>query len=215
MSKGLTAAATSNSPFSSLTAFLYFFLATRSLIVIKPTNLPLSSTTGSLSILFSIIIFKASSTSILSGTVITSFVINSFTSFPSLAAMSFLVIIPTTFSSSTTGKPSIPCFSIKKSAKSTVSSGAIVITSSTINLSALLTLLTCSTCSSIPMFLWITPRPPSLAMATAISHSVTVSIAALRIGMFSLTFGVIRVETSTSFGSTSVACGIKSTSSNV
>jgi hypothetical protein len=51
-------------------------------------------------------------------------------------------------------------------------------------------------------FLWITPIPPCLARAIAISDSVTVSIAALMTGIFNLIFFVKDVEQSTSFGST-------------
>jgi hypothetical protein len=40
-----------------------------------------------------------------------------------------------------------------------------------------------SACSSIPMFLWITPSPPCLAIAIAILDSVTVSIPAEITGM--------------------------------
>ena len=45
-----------------------------------------------------------------------------------------------------------------------------------------LTLSTSRVCSSIDMFLWITPRPPSCASAIANSASVTVSIGEERIG---------------------------------
>ena len=51
-------------------------------------------------------------------------------------------------------------------------------------------------------FLCMTPIPPCLARAIAISDSVTVSIAALMIGIFNLIFFVKNVEQSTSFGST-------------
>ncbi len=47
-----------------------------------------------------------------------------------------------------------------------------------------LTLSTSRVCSSIDMFLWMTPSPPSCASAMASSASVTVSIGEDRIGMF-------------------------------
>ena len=59
------------------------------------------------------------------------------------------------------------------------------------------------------------PRPPIWAMAIASRDSVTVSIAALSSGTFSLMFRVKRVETSTCVGSTVECCGTSSTSSNV
>ena len=70
-------------------------------------------------------------------------------------------------------------------------------------------------CSSMLIFLWITPIPPSRAMAIAISDSVTVSIPALITGIFKVMFRVKRVETSTSLGSTSECAGTKRTSSKV
>ena len=60
-----------------------------------------------------------------------------------------------------------------------------------------LTLSTSSACASIDIFLWIIPMPPCLAMAIAILCSVTVSIPALIIGMFSLIFFVSHVVKST------------------
>ena len=47
------------------------------------------------------------------------------------------------------------------------------------------TISTCSACTSMLMFLWMTPMPPSLAMAIAMRYSVTVSMAALITGTFS------------------------------
>jgi hypothetical protein len=67
-------------------------------------------------------------------------------------------------------------------------------------LSARLTFSTSRACSSGEKFLCTTPMPPSRAIVTAVRHSVTVSIAALRIGMFSLRSRVMRVRTSASDG---------------
>ena len=59
------------------------------------------------------------------------------------------------------------------------------------------------------------PIPPSLASAIASFDSVTVSIAALNIGIFNTNFLVKLVFKETSCGTTLDACGINSTSSNV
>ena len=64
-------------------------------------------------------------------------------------------------------------------------------------------------------FLCITPMPPSLARATAISLSVTVSIAADNNGMFMVILGVSLVFKSTSEGNIFECCGTNNTSSNV
>jgi len=53
---------------------------------------------------------------------------------------------------------------------------------------------------SIDMFLWITPIPPRRAMPTAMSASVTVSMAAETIGMLSGIARVKREATATSRG---------------
>ena len=66
---------------------------------------------------------------------------------------------------------------------------------------------------SMLMFLWMMPMPPSRAMAMAMSDSVTVSMAAVMMGVFSRTFLVRLVEKSTSLGSTLDSAGINSTSS--
>ena len=61
----------------------------------------------------------------------------------------------------------------------------------------------------------MTPMPPCCAMAMAISDSVTVSIAALSSGTFSLMFLVRRVLTSTCAGSTVECRGTSRMSSKV
>ena len=77
------------------------------------------------------------------------------------------------------------------------------------------TLSTSSAWRSMGIFLWITPMPPSLAMAIAIFDSVTVSIAAVIIGALSTTSLARTVLVLTSLGSTSDFAGIRSTSSKV
>ena len=81
--------------------------------------------------------------------------------------------------------------------------------------SALLTRFAIATCSSTEQFLWMTPRPPCLARAIAMSLSVTVSIGEETKGMLSLCRFVTRVRTSTSLGSTSARPGSRKTSRNV
>ena len=81
--------------------------------------------------------------------------------------------------------------------------------------SDLLTFLTLSLCSSIDKFLWITPIPPSWAIAIAILLSVTVSIAAETIGTFNWRFLENLECNETSEGKTSEYAGTRRTSSNV
>ena len=82
-------------------------------------------------------------------------------------------------------------------------------------LSERLTFLTCSACSSIDIFLWITPIPPSRAIAIAILYSVTVSIAAEITGIDNLILSVKLTFKSTFLGNISLLAGTNSTSSNV
>ena len=81
--------------------------------------------------------------------------------------------------------------------------------------SARLTMCTWRACSAIPMFLCMTPMPPSRAMAMAMDASVTVSIAAETTGMFRVMLREKRVSKLTSRGNTSEYAGTSSTSSKV
>ena len=81
--------------------------------------------------------------------------------------------------------------------------------------SARLTACTCRACSSIDMFLCITPIPPSRAMAIASLASVTVSIAAEIKGTLSVMLRENWVVNDTSLGRTSEYPGMSNTSSNV
>ncbi|MNS41615.1 hypothetical protein D3C72_739720 [compost metagenome] len=65
------------------------------------------------------------------------------------------------------------------------------------------------------MLRWTNPNPPARAMAIAMSDSVTVSIAALTIGRFSVTLRLTRQLRSVSLGMKSAKPGITSTSSKV
>ncbi len=95
------------------------------------------------------------------------------------------------------GTPEMLCPLMISRACPTVAVGGSVIGSTMIPFSDRLTLSTSRVCSSIDMFLWITPRPPSCASAIANSASVTVSIGDDRIGMFSGIWGVRWVRVST------------------
>ena len=77
------------------------------------------------------------------------------------------------------------CVVISARASASVWSGWMVSGLTTIPDSNFLTCRTCAACSSGVRFLWITPMPPSCAMAIAMSLSVTVSIAAEISGTFS------------------------------
>ena len=77
------------------------------------------------------------------------------------------------------------------------------------------TFLTSIACDSIDMFLWITPMPPSWAMAIASLPSVTVSIAAEIIGVFKVILLVSFEVKLTSFGRTSECAGTNNISSKV
>ncbi len=78
-----------------------------------------------------------------------------------------------------------------------------------------LTLSTSAAWRSTVIFLWMTPMPPSRAMAMAMRASVTVSMPALTRGMFRRMSLVKTVDTSTSLGRTSDLPGTSKTSSNV
>ena len=129
--------------------------------------------------------------------------------------ISRFVIIPTRRSFFSTGRPLILYSAMIFLASIIVEDSSTVIGFNIIPLSDRLTRSTIFDCSSIDKFLWITPIPPVLASAIAISLSVTVSIAALSIGIFSSILLVKRVFRFTSLGNTFDFCGTNSTSSKV
>src|SRR5919106_221294 len=94
-------------------------------------------------------------------------------------------------------------------------SGRMVTGSTIIPASLRFTLSTSSACTSTGRFLWTMPTPPSWARAMARRDSVTVSMAAARIGMFMVMPRQRRVRRSTSFGWTSDRPGTIETSSKV
>ncbi len=117
--------------------------------------------------------------------------------------------------SSTTGTPDIRKFAMTSSASEIFWVGRQVTGSTIIPLSERFTLSTSAACESIVRFLWMTPRPPFCAIAIARRDSVTVSIAAERIGMFRPMPGARRVFRSVSAGWTFERAGRRRTSSNV
>ena len=95
---------------------------------------------------------------------------------------------------STTGMPEMPCVRISASASASVASGPIVTGLTTMPDSNFLTWRTCSACSAGERLRWMTPMPPACAMAMASRASVTVSMAAERIGMLSSMSPAMRVR---------------------
>jgi len=77
------------------------------------------------------------------------------------------------------------------------------------------TFLTCSTWSSMLRLRWMTPAPPSLAISSAIRHSVTVSIGDDTNGSSMLMLLVSLVVSLISFGSTSLLPGSRMKSRKV
>ena len=214
-----TAAPTRNLPCESLQASGWAFFFWISLKVISPLRMPPLSTTGSFSILCCWRRLSALSSVVPTGAVTRfSSVITSeiFCFFFGWNRRSLLVRMPTSFpAAEMIGMPEIWYLRIVSSASPTVWSGRIVTGSMIMPLSERLTLSTCSACAAIAMFLWMTPIPPSRAMAIAIAASVTVSIAEDISGMLSLMLRVSIVVRSASRGSTDEALGTSRTSSKV
>ena len=126
-----------------------------------------------------------------------------------------LTIPITTLFASTTGTPPIPWPLMRASTSETVVSGPTDCTCRSIISSACLTSVTSAHSSSAVMFRWITPIPPSRAIAIAMAASVTVSIAAETSGMFSAIRREKRERVSVWSGSTPEAAGWSRTSSKV
>ena len=105
-------------------------------------------------------------------------------------------------SRSTTGMPLIRLVVISAVTSASVWSGWMVSGFTTMPDSNFLTRRTWAACSAGSRFLWMTPRPPSWAMAMAMGDSVTVSIAAEMIGMLSGMVRVRRVRVSVAEGRT-------------
>ena len=97
----------------------------------------------------------------------------------------------------------------------TFCSGSIVMGSTIMPLSDFLTLSTSRVCLSMLMLRWMNPIPPSRAMQMAVWDSVTVSMAALTMGMFMMMLFVRLVLVSTSLGRIVDSAGTSSRSSKV
>ncbi len=104
---------------------------------------------------------------------------------------------------STTGTPLIRLVDISARASASVWSGLMVSGLTTMPDSNFLTWRTWAACCAGSRFLWITPMPPSWAMAMAIGPSVTVSIADDTSGTFNGMVRVNLVRVSVALGSTS------------
>ncbi len=213
-----TAAPTRKRPKSSLQAFGYFLIFSISLMVMRPTSLPLSSTTRSFSMRRSCIIaFESSRVIPVFAVARFSWVITDPTVWSRLVSnlRSLLVIMPTRLSPLTTGTPEILYWFMISRTSWIFRSGSMVMGLTIMPLSDFLTFLTSSACRSMLMFLWINPIPPCRAMVMAVSASVTVSMAAETTGILSRTLRDNRVCTLTSVGNTADRSGIRMRSSNV
>jgi hypothetical protein len=113
------------------------------------------------------------------------------------------------------GTPEMRYFFIISWASTIFWSGSMVMGSMIIPLSDFFTLSTSMAWASMDRFLCIIPIPPSRAMVIAVLASVTVSIAALKRGIFKVILLVKIVLISTSFGTTSDLAGTSKTSSKV
>jgi hypothetical protein len=111
--------------------------------------------------------------------------------------------MPTKSLPSTTGTPEMPRARVSCSTCSMLVSGVTVMGFLITPLSYFLTAATSAAWRSMLMFLWMMPMPPSCAMAMASRASVTVSMAALMIGMLSRTSRASGVRRLTWRGSTS------------
>ncbi len=110
--------------------------------------------------------------------------------------------MPTSFPSSVMGTPEMWKRDMIACASPIVADGPSVTGSTIMPLSERLTRSTWFTWSGIARFLWITPMPPSRASAMASAASVTVSMAALTIGIWIGMLRVKRERVSTSRGCT-------------
>ena len=106
-------------------------------------------------------------------------------SLPSIKRMSRLVMMPTSTPSWQMGTPEILNRPMISSASFTRFSGERKKGLTITPFSERFTRSTWSAWRSMVMFLWMIPMPPSRAMAMAMSDSVTVSIAAVIMGVFS------------------------------
>ena len=125
------------------------------------------------------------------------------------------VTMPTALEPTTTGTPEMFFARVSSSTSRIVLSGEIVIGSWITPLSNFLTRCTSRAWASMLMFLWTMPMPPSCAIVIARRASVTVSMAADRIGRLRRIVRVSCVLRSASRGRKSEYAGTRSTSSKV
>src|SRR5487761_2500830 len=114
-----------------------------------------------------------------------------------------------------TGTPEMRYRFITSSAAEIFCSGSTVTGSTIMPLSERFTRSTSSACLSMGMLRWIRPTPPCCASAIARWDSVTVSMAALNTGMFSVMLRVPIVRVSVWAGTMSLCAGSSRTSSKV
>jgi len=174
-----------------------------SFTVIRPRSIMRSSTTGSFSIRCLARMACAVSSVVPTGAVISSLrVMTSVTRsvWSSSKRRSRLVRMPTSLPSSVMGTPEMWKRAMIACASASVALGGSVTGSTIMPLSLRFTRSTCAACSAMLMFLWITPMPPRRASPMAMPDSVTVSIAALTMGMFTGMPRVKRERVSTSRG---------------
>ena len=212
-----TAAPQTRRPRTSRAALGNSSYSRMSFIVIIPARVPSAPTRISFSTLFFCRIARAWCSVVLGAAVTRSWeVITSRTvvSRWSTKRRSRCVRMPTTRRwPSTTGSPLILCAAIRSLARPTVSSGCTARGFMITPLALRLTLSTSSTCFSTVRFLWTMPMPPCWASATAMRHSVTVSIAALAMGIWRSTPRQKRLRVLTSRGRADAIWGTSNTSS--
>ena len=201
------AAATRRRPSSSLLASGWAVAFSMSLTVIRPTQVYDSSTTSSFSTRWRCSSRLASSGPTLEVTVMRpSRVISSYTRSEGSVAKrtSRLVRMPTRrpVPRSTTGKPLMRWVAIRARASARVWSGKMVSGLTTMPDSNFLTWRTAAAWTAGSRFLWMTPMPPSWAMAMAMAPSVTVSMAEDTSGTLRFMVRVKRVRVSASVGRT-------------
>ena len=126
-----------------------------------------------------------------------------------------LVMIPTSLVPRVMGTPEMRNLDMRSSASCRVLSSDNEKGSVMTPFSERFTLSTSSACVSMDMFLWITPMPPCRAIAIAMRCLVTVSMAALIMGMFSVIAFVSFVVNVIMSGVTSEYWGTNRTSSKV
>ena len=178
----------------------------------------MSSTTRSFSTRCSCRIFSASSSVVPTGTVMRFFLVITLSMGMSKRVSkrkSRLVRMPTSLPCSVMGTPEILYLRMTSRASLTLSVGDMVTGSTIMPLSERFTLSTSLACCSMVRLRWMMPRPPCCASAIAMCDSVTVSMAALTMGIFKLMLRVSCVWVLACAGITSERAGSRRTSSKV